>query len=154
MYLAYLDSINLFRPSHLRTLVYQQLLIAYFEHVRSLGYSCHLINFFDFIIEINCVIASHKPARVWTLGGVHSVTYMIVLALSCRQSDWQTDRKNQTPLNAVLLQLVVVSKARFPLPELSDGPHWRLTSFYYPSTRVVLTGAQFPLPELTGRVDR
>jgi len=41
VYLAYLDSINLFRPSHLRTLVYQQLLLAYFEHVCSLGYGCH-----------------------------------------------------------------------------------------------------------------
>ena len=38
VYLAYLDSINLFRPSHLRTLVYQQLLIAYFEYVRLLGW--------------------------------------------------------------------------------------------------------------------
>ena len=38
VYLAYLDSVNLFQPSHLRTLVYQQLLLAYFDYVRSLGW--------------------------------------------------------------------------------------------------------------------
>ena len=38
------------------------------------------------------------------------------------------------------------SKARFPLPELTDrvnGPSWRVTGFHYPSTRAVLTGARF-----------
>ena len=51
VYLAYLDSINLFRPSHLRTMVYQQLLIAYFEHIRSLGYFLLAVFEFFFILS-------------------------------------------------------------------------------------------------------
>ena len=44
-----------------------------------------------------------------------------------------------------------------PFPELLspvsttrvDGPSWRVTGFYYPSTRAVLTGAWFQLAVLT-----
>ena len=42
--------------------------------------------------------------------------------------------------------MAAVSKARFPLPELTarvNGPSWRVTGFHYPSTRAVLTGARF-----------
>ena len=48
----------------------------------------------------------------------------------------------------------VLSKARFPLPELTarvNGPSWRVTGFHYPSTRPVLTGNGNLSPVNSGR---
>jgi E1A/CREB-binding protein len=43
VYISYLDSVNYFEPPHLRTKVYQELLIAYFEFVKQRGFhTAHL----------------------------------------------------------------------------------------------------------------
>ena len=38
IYLSYLDSVFFFQPRHLRTSVYHEILIGYFEHCRNRGY--------------------------------------------------------------------------------------------------------------------
>eukprot|EP00794_Sanderia_malayensis_P006812 gene6812-7581_t len=38
IYLSYLDSVHFFRPRHLRTSVYHEILIGYFEHCKNMGY--------------------------------------------------------------------------------------------------------------------
>ncbi|ESO09433.1 hypothetical protein HELRODRAFT_168416 [Helobdella robusta] len=38
VYLAYMDSVNFFRPKHLRTSVYHELLIGYLDYAKNLGY--------------------------------------------------------------------------------------------------------------------
>lgn len=37
VYVSYLDSVHFFQPSHLRTVVYHQLLIGYFEYAKTHG---------------------------------------------------------------------------------------------------------------------
>merc|ERR1712142_1283695 len=38
VYVAYLDSVHFFKPRHLRTAVYHEILIGYFDFCRNLGY--------------------------------------------------------------------------------------------------------------------
>lgn len=43
VYISYLDSVNYFKPAHLRTKVYHELLIAYFDFVKQRGFhTAHL----------------------------------------------------------------------------------------------------------------
>ncbi len=39
MYISYLDSVTYFRPKHLRTAVYREILLSYLQYARGLGYS-------------------------------------------------------------------------------------------------------------------
>ena len=37
VYIAYLDSVHFFQPKHLKTDVYQEILIGYLDYVKTLG---------------------------------------------------------------------------------------------------------------------
>ena len=38
VYIAYLDSVYFFQPSHFRTAVYHEILVGYLDYVKSLGW--------------------------------------------------------------------------------------------------------------------
>ncbi|XP_071570940.1 CREB-binding protein-like [Temnothorax nylanderi] len=38
VYIAYLDSVKFFQPSHIRTAVYHEILLGYFKHIKQLGF--------------------------------------------------------------------------------------------------------------------
>ena len=38
MYVSYLDSVHYFRPRHYRTIVYQEIIVAYLEYVKNRGF--------------------------------------------------------------------------------------------------------------------
>ena len=79
-------------------------------------------------------------------------TWLLFPASACRKWGWKTlvsasrtCRKLYITCESAIVSMKV-TKARFPLPELTarvNGPSWRVTGFHYPSTLAVLTGARF-----------
>ena len=63
VYVAYLDSVHFFRPRQFRTAVYHEILLAYLDYVKQLGYV-------DVFWSDGADIYSTGYSGVWTLVGI------------------------------------------------------------------------------------